>query len=380
MEELRHCLLYTTLELETTRLAAQEEIKWREDQITYLKDLLTRTAAERDEAHDKCQRLLVEKFLLQHHQQTTPLSGVSSIEDDPRRGDSGAGAGAGAGAGLSSDCEESIVSSPVVDPIPATTTTIVELEGEKALPEKGKLLEAVMKAGPLLQNLLLAGPLPQWRHPPPQIDSFEIPPVAIPSLPICGTLNKKKRGLLDCEASDSSTNTKQQSEIENHSCGVGPSNLNQNQFRRKSTAGVREEVRASGKGYLVTVKVLGLKIPAMPLVCMEWVGTNDVLGGGACVGIGEDDEPGEVRGDGSIEWGMDGLGNEFGRGWVVASWIGYEVDVLGSEVGRGGLVASWIGELGGKLGCGASEGSGESVTIGLIVIGVMGGPDVGRSL
>ncbi|KAF8395802.1 hypothetical protein HHK36_019756 [Tetracentron sinense] len=78
-------------------------------------------------------------------------------------------------------------------------------------------------------------------------------------------------------------------------------------------SGVREEVRASGKGYLVTVKVLGLKIPAMPLVCMEWVGTNDVLGGGACVGIGEDGEPGEVRGDGSIRWGMDGLGDEFGR-------------------------------------------------------------------
>ncbi|KAF7833136.1 formin-like protein 2 [Senna tora] len=32
-----------------------------------------------------------------------------------------------------------------------------------------------MKAGPLLQTLLLAGPLPQWRHPPPPLDSFEIP-------------------------------------------------------------------------------------------------------------------------------------------------------------------------------------------------------------
>ena len=34
------------------------------------------------------------------------------------------------------------------------------------LPERGKLLQAVMQAGPLLQALLLAGPLPQWRHPP----------------------------------------------------------------------------------------------------------------------------------------------------------------------------------------------------------------------
>lgn len=49
----------------------------------------------------------------------------------------------------------------------------------KSLPEKGKLLEAVMKAGPLLQTLLLAGPLPQWRHPPPTLDSFEIPLVSM---------------------------------------------------------------------------------------------------------------------------------------------------------------------------------------------------------
>lgn len=49
----------------------------------------------------------------------------------------------------------------------------------KSLPEKGKLLEAVMKAGPLLQTLLLAGPLPQWRHPPPPLDSFEIPLVSM---------------------------------------------------------------------------------------------------------------------------------------------------------------------------------------------------------
>ncbi|KAH7289286.1 hypothetical protein KP509_31G068400 [Ceratopteris richardii] len=38
-----------------------------------------------------------------------------------------------------------------------------------ALPEKGKLLQAVMQAGPLLHNLLLAGPLPQWKYPPPQL-------------------------------------------------------------------------------------------------------------------------------------------------------------------------------------------------------------------
>eukprot|EP00249_Psilotum_nudum_P010629 c22661_g1_i3 orf=296-1699(+) len=51
----------------------------------------------------------------------------------------------------------------------------------KSLPEKGKLLQAVMQAGPLLQTLLLAGPLPQWRYPPPVLDTVEIPRVSISS-------------------------------------------------------------------------------------------------------------------------------------------------------------------------------------------------------
>ncbi|KAF8370211.1 hypothetical protein HHK36_031742 [Tetracentron sinense] len=229
-EELRHSLLYTTLELESTKLAAQEEIRRREDQVTYLKDLLSKTSKERDQAQDKCKILLMEKLLLlqqqQQYQQTAPLSGsgISSINVDDRRrgGDSNTGLS-------SSDCEESIMSSPVMDSI--TPPQSQQLAAPKnVLPEKGKLLQAVMKAGPLLQTLLLAGPLPQWQHPPPPIDSFEIPPVqAIPSPPlhllqqdssidfingcnsnICGGVNKKKRGLVACEGSDSSTNTKYQ--------------------------------------------------------------------------------------------------------------------------------------------------------------------------
>ncbi|XP_059626863.1 uncharacterized protein LOC132269626 [Cornus florida] len=237
MEELRQLLLLTTLELETTRLKAQEEIKMRDDELIHLKDLLTNAIRERDEAQEKCQRLLFDKLLLQqhYHHQTAPISGISSIEDEPRRGlDSANGFS-------SSDCEESIVSSPVIDPIPqpppppppqapAAQPPIVP---EKALPEKGKLLQAVMKAGPLLQTLLLAGPLPQWRHPPPPLDSYQIPPppLAIPSLPSptqllhqdcllnisascnnnnsdnCGTVNRK-RGL--CEVSESPTENKYQ--------------------------------------------------------------------------------------------------------------------------------------------------------------------------
>ncbi|KAF9597193.1 hypothetical protein IFM89_016334 [Coptis chinensis] len=172
VEELRHCLFCTTLELETTILAAQEEIKRREDQVIHLKELLNKTITERDEAKDKCQSLLMDKVILfqqlQLQNQTTPLSGVSSIDEGTRRGgDSNAGLS-------SSDCGESIVSSPVLDPF--ASPSMAHLIPEKPLPEKGKLLQAVMKAGPLLQTLLLAGPLPQWRHPPPPLDSFDIPP------------------------------------------------------------------------------------------------------------------------------------------------------------------------------------------------------------
>ncbi|XP_050369815.1 uncharacterized protein LOC126787933 [Argentina anserina] len=199
MEELRHSLLYATLELEQTRVAAQEELRKRDEQLNHLKDLLSNAVREKEEAQDKCRRLFLEKLLQQQQQQqhqqqnhTAPLSGISSIEDDPRRG----GIDSNNGGGFSSsDCEESIVSSPVLDPIPPTQVPlpppssslqnhIGKLVPDKPLPEKGKLLQAVRNAGPLLQTLLLAGPLPQWRHPPPPLESFEIPPVTITSPPI----------------------------------------------------------------------------------------------------------------------------------------------------------------------------------------------------
>ncbi|BAH92474.1 Os04g0137400 [Oryza sativa Japonica Group] len=51
----------------------------------------------------------------------------------------------------------------------------LEMALARRLPEKGRLVEAVVSAGPLLQTLLLAGPLPRWRHPPPPAPA-DIPP------------------------------------------------------------------------------------------------------------------------------------------------------------------------------------------------------------
>lgn len=175
MEELRQCLLYTSLELEQTRGAAQEELRKKDDQLVNLKDLLNKTIRERDEAQEKYQRLFLENLIFQQQTATAaPLSGISSIENNNN-----------ALSLSSSDCEESIVSSPVTiqPPLPSEYSMNIELTPDKPLPEKGKLLQAVMKAGPLLQTLLLAGPLPQWRHPPPPLESFQIPPVAIPQPP-----------------------------------------------------------------------------------------------------------------------------------------------------------------------------------------------------
>ncbi|XP_057729669.1 uncharacterized protein LOC130945035 [Arachis stenosperma] len=206
MEDLKHSLLYTTLELQQTRAAVHEELKKRDEQLLILKDLLNKTIRERDEANDKCQRLLLEKLLLQQHNNNgaAPVSGISSIEDDHRRNNNNNNINT-----TSSDCEESIVSSPVIEHhLSATESAMIEaVTPTGPLPEKGKLLQAVMKAGPLLQTLLLAGPLPQWRHPPPPLESFEIPPVTIPSPPLLhqdanNNNNSRKREF--CDASESS--------------------------------------------------------------------------------------------------------------------------------------------------------------------------------
>ncbi|KAJ0810270.1 hypothetical protein HanPI659440_Chr01g0025161 [Helianthus annuus] len=185
MEELTESLLITTMELEATRHKAQEQLKQKDDQLLHLKHLLNTAVNEKLEAQNQYQ------MLIQHH----PT--VSSIEDDLDHNTTGGFS--------SSDCEESIVSSPVTEP-----TQFSEQEfgfSIKALPEKGKFLEAVMKAGPLLQNLLLAGPLPHWRHPPPPLDAYRIPPppVVPPAmLPVNCLVGKfsRKRGFPEgCDSS-----------------------------------------------------------------------------------------------------------------------------------------------------------------------------------
>ncbi|KAK4780511.1 hypothetical protein SAY87_016617 [Trapa incisa] len=217
-EQLGCCLFCNSLELENTQLRA----------------LLERADMERDEARDRYQKVLLENLLLQQQLRVAvpaatapPISGVSSFEDDElkRRGEKDS-SNTFNGGFSSSDGEDSIVSSPIVDGFQALPRSLDSLlETNKALPEKGKLLQAVVKAGPLLETLLLAGPLPQWQHPPPLLgSSSEIPPVKVLSQPprpvirrdtllmntnssmknntmtVCGTVSYKRRlpeGLFD---------------------------------------------------------------------------------------------------------------------------------------------------------------------------------------
>lgn len=225
MDELKQTLMYTTMELEQTRVTVQEELRKRDEQLHNLKELFNKVVRERDEAQEKCQRLFLEKLLFQQQKQQQnqdPLSGISSIEDEQQQQQQQQKRGIeSSNNGISlSDCEESIVSSPQQTRTEQPMMMIDSIAKDKPLPEKGKLLQAVMKAGPLLQTLLLAGPLPQWRHPPPPLESFEIPPVTIHSPPQppqhqqqqllhqetfvnsnCGRFNSRKR--VFCEGSDS---------------------------------------------------------------------------------------------------------------------------------------------------------------------------------
>ncbi|KAM2647864.1 hypothetical protein TB1_001060 [Malus domestica] len=221
IEELKHSLSCTTLELETTILSAKEKISTREEEIARLKDLLSKALQERDEAEAKCQTLVLDKLKLQQELQKQQQQNEDNESNKH----------------LASSDSEIIVPSPNADPImmppaplsspPPLPHAALKLGAEKPLPEKGRLLQAVIEAGPLLQTLLLAGPLPQWQHPPPQLKSIEIPPVAI-SPPPRRLLNQdscissssascfsNKRSLVssDGSGSDSPPNTKHQKTV-----------------------------------------------------------------------------------------------------------------------------------------------------------------------
>ncbi|KAE8809222.1 hypothetical protein D1007_14268 [Hordeum vulgare] len=156
--ELRDALLRALAELEAARCAHREELRRVEHEAARL---VACAAAERDELRRHCHSLLL---LLHHHAAQPPPP--QSVPDPPLHGVLGLGLGGGAG-GMAVGMDEAATSEEEAE---------VEMALARRLPEKGRLVEAVVSAGPLLQTLLLAGPLPRWRHPPPPASADVIPP------------------------------------------------------------------------------------------------------------------------------------------------------------------------------------------------------------
>ncbi|KAL8130416.1 hypothetical protein V2J09_019571 [Rumex salicifolius] len=182
--ELKRLLVQTTSELEATIMAARDEITRKEEEIYHMKELLVAAFKERDEAQRQFQKLLADKLSMQQKlQQLATFPGAGLVK----------GGDANATSFSSSDSEDSAISEHVIARFstpPLTPSSSLPplltaaLGKQRALPEKGRLLQAVMEAGPTLQTLLLAGPLPEWRQPPPQLHMIEIPPVKMPSSPV----------------------------------------------------------------------------------------------------------------------------------------------------------------------------------------------------
>ncbi|XAR72147.1 hypothetical protein NMG60_11018684, partial [Bertholletia excelsa] len=203
IEELKHCLLYKALELETTILSAHEEIARKEKELAHFNYLLAQTIRERDEARAKYQILMLENSVFEQGQirqfELSPFSWTTttSNKDDTREGGSINGISS-FGTNENVDVETGTCPGIPLSPQPTESSGL-----KKPLPENGKFLQAVTEAGPLLQTLLLAGPLPRWQNPPPQLNPVDIPPVTVPwarSKSILSTVEKMNECILgDCD-------------------------------------------------------------------------------------------------------------------------------------------------------------------------------------
>ncbi|KAL4610416.1 hypothetical protein ACB092_08G048200 [Castanea dentata] len=223
IDEVKQKLINTTLELETIKIEANEEIRKNKENMRNLHNLLKIAYQERDEARDQLQNLLNKLMasspteLPNIHPRVHPESPLvipakanSSITESNSLSETYNAQSHGSSPvdslfdAVSSPDFSNInvvdsgkvgfVNQPLVHDYNGSLSTDLASPGKakidpasevidnlvkgKALPQKGKLLQAVMEAGPLLQTLIVAGPLPRWRNPPP-LQPFKIPPFSI---------------------------------------------------------------------------------------------------------------------------------------------------------------------------------------------------------
>ncbi|KAI9124624.1 hypothetical protein K1719_004546 [Acacia pycnantha] len=176
LEELKYAILQTKLELEATIVGAKEEITRRECELMEVNDALNKAIKERDETLEQCQKLEQENL---HHQPQHQIVLQTHHEEDGGLKNQNCLSSSDSEASLSSS-----ISSGLYEYCEDVERKKKKKKKKKGLPEKGKLLKAVIEAGPLLQTLLMAGgPLPQWQHPPPLLHFIDIPPFPSPPPP-----------------------------------------------------------------------------------------------------------------------------------------------------------------------------------------------------
>ncbi|KAL3625898.1 hypothetical protein CASFOL_030427 [Castilleja foliolosa] len=177
MEQLGQKLLFTTLELEKLKTEATEEIKKNKEYIKHLLQLLVYALQERDEAKNQVHILLNKSNSLvkpgKANSSVTESNSLSGTYNYHSPIDSLFDTGVSSPEILNNQFDSVLVSK-----IDQGSLIIDNLAKGRVLPQKGRLLQAVLQAGPLLQTLLVSGPLPRWRN-PPQFQPFQIPPLSI---------------------------------------------------------------------------------------------------------------------------------------------------------------------------------------------------------
>lgn len=221
--ELKQKLLYSTIELESLKVEANEETRKHKEDVKHLCNLLETAYKERDEARDQLQKILnkltfssptqshpfvhrpqPESPLLMPTKANSSITESNSLSDTYNHHSHGSSpvdsffdavnspdfssinmAESGHMGLVSKAFVKDYKSCSLAGAVPLAAPKIEAVDARiesyikgKVLPEKGKLLQTVLEAGPLLQTLLVAGPLPRWRNPPPVLP-YKIPPVSV---------------------------------------------------------------------------------------------------------------------------------------------------------------------------------------------------------
>ncbi|KAK1398532.1 ATP synthase subunit b like [Heracleum sosnowskyi] len=261
INELKQQLFYTSMELESVKAEAGEQMKIHKEYEKQSLQLLKMVIQERDEAKQQLHKLLnklmacnsttlntefstivvpqvsLESPLVKpvipnlsttesnsfsdpytyHSYDSSPVSSFFEPVLSPELSNISSASG-----DLSDKMK--IVSQPYVQDYKSINpTTIVPPSGAskvdqvidslvkgKTLPQQGNLLQSVLKAGPLIQTLLVSGPLPTWRNPPP-LHTFHIHPLTGKSRDVQTSTQKPKNPQsyveLPCESSQVTSNS-----------------------------------------------------------------------------------------------------------------------------------------------------------------------------